>query len=308
MSVMSITADSITLLLLIFQFAYAPHGLGGLGHVLLTGRVRLDLSHGVYTYSYSLSNPSTSTLNIQQFSIDMSQSVERLEKDSIHLTWVDSVTRDRFLREYMGLAGGVTVVSVNAAPAKWIGDLTNWLAVKWFTSRSFAIQPNHSMSGFELQSKGLPSIRNALIEPFFDIDQFPSADDLNSEWAADSLLNAIDSLKRASSCQRKTVGPMAPEATFRPIVLLDSLNSYVTQSHNLGWITTQSAASKYLDRFYKARSQLKSANLTGALTTLQAVLDQVHQDSSSTLTNEAYALIRFNTDYLIKNLNCVQRR
>jgi hypothetical protein len=89
---------------------------------------------------------------------------------------------------------------------------------------------------------------------------------------------------------------------FRPLVMLDTLTSYVAQSWALGWITTQPLAAKYSDYFHQTRFQLQNANVEGAVSTLQTVLVQAHLDSSSALTNEAYALIRFNTAYLIENL------
>ena len=81
------------------------------------------------------------------------------------------------------------------------------------------------------------------------------------------------------------------------------MNSYVSEARILGWITNQSTADKYTNYMDTVRSQLQNLNLSGARVTLQTVISHVNSDSSSTLTSEAYALIRFNTEYLLSILH-----
>jgi hypothetical protein len=99
-----------------------------------------------------------------------------------------------------------------------------------------------------------------------------------------------------------TIGPGDPPSQFLPTNFLDTLSSYSTQSRTMGWITTQQVSDKYRGYFATAKSQLLASNTAGARTTLQSVLQDVNVDSTSNLTSEAYALIRYNTQYLLGQL------
>ncbi|HEX9829492.1 MAG TPA: hypothetical protein VGB10_04705 [Bacteroidota bacterium] len=95
---------------------------------------------------------------------------------------------------------------------------------------------------------------------------------------------------------------MVPIGTFNSTSFLDTLLSYTTQSRSLEWITTQATADKYTSYFTSAKSNIQQNNINAARATLQQVLSDVNVDSSSTLTSEAYALLRFNTEYLLSQL------
>jgi hypothetical protein len=70
----------------------------------------------------------------------------------------------------------------------------------------------------------------------------------------------------------------------------------------MGWIANQPTADKYTNYMSTTRSQLRSANISGALSTLQTVLTSANTDSTSLLSSEAYALIWYNTQHLIAQL------
>jgi hypothetical protein len=103
-----------------------------------------------------------------------------------------------------------------------------------------------------------------------------------------------------------TVGAVDPPFPFIPTDLLDTLTIYTAQSRSLGWITTQTVADKYLNYLSTAKTQLQQNNTAAARTTLQSVLRDVDVDSSSMLTSEAYALLRYNTEYLLDQLPAPQ--
>jgi len=88
-----------------------------------------------------------------------------------------------------------------------------------------------------------------------------------------------------------------PQSSF-----LDTLTSYTAQSSTFGWIKNQSTSNKYLSYFNSAKSSLQSNNIAGTRTTLQMVLTDVNVDSTNNLTSEAYALIYYNTQYLLAQL------
>jgi hypothetical protein len=70
----------------------------------------------------------------------------------------------------------------------------------------------------------------------------------------------------------------------------------------LGWIKDQVTANKYLSYFSSARTKLVQHDSVGSRSVLLQVLHDVDIDSASTLTSEAYALLRFNTEYLTNKL------
>ena len=105
-----------------------------------------------------------------------------------------------------------------------------------------------------------------------------------------------------NSFKGKTISGKNPPDPFIPIDFLDSLLNYNTQSFELGWITNQTTTDKYDSLFNLAKSQLQQNNNTGAKAILQTVLQEVDIDSTDYLTSEAYALVRYNTEYLLDNI------
>ena len=99
-----------------------------------------------------------------------------------------------------------------------------------------------------------------------------------------------------------TIGPVKTPGTFRPLGFLDTMDSEVSRSRSMGWIANQPTANKYTNYMITTRSQLRSANISGALSTLRTVLTSAITDSTSLLSSEAYALIWYNTQHLIAQL------
>jgi len=100
----------------------------------------------------------------------------------------------------------------------------------------------------------------------------------------------------------KTIGPVLPPSPFDPVGFLDTLTSYTTRSLSLGWIKDQATADKYTGYFASAKTSLQQNNIAAARTGLQQVLQAVNADSTSNITSEAYALLRYNTEYLLGQL------
>ncbi|MEW5798457.1 MAG: hypothetical protein AB1728_05580 [Bacteroidota bacterium] len=155
----------------------------------------------------------------------------------------------------------------------------------------FFIFPGNQLAGFGFESSGLPGIINYYVQGWISP---PTLD-----FEPDSIVggNFLNDSKKG-----KTIGVKQIPNPFVTTIFLDTLTSYTTQSRALGWITTQQIADKYLGYFATAKTQLQANNISGVTTTLQQVLTDVNVDSSSTLTSEAYALLRFNTEYLIAHL------
>jgi len=162
-------------------------------------------------------------------------------------------------------------------------------------SDSAWIKPSCILSGFQVRSTGLPCIMNFFLQAPYDLlkedDNVPS--DLESWFLSKGYIN---SLKGA------TIAPVDIMNPFVPLKFLDTLTGYATQSRSLGWIKDQPTEDKYLGYFSIARTKLVQRDSAGARNVLLQVLHDVDIDSASTLTSEAYALLRFNTEYLVNKL------
>jgi hypothetical protein len=99
-----------------------------------------------------------------------------------------------------------------------------------------------------------------------------------------------------------TVGPSKPPSPFMPLDFLDTLTNYTTQSRLLGWIKDQTTTDKYSGYFSSAKTSLQQNNIASTRATLQQVLQDANVDSTANITSEAYALICYNTEYLLSQL------
>ena len=162
-----------------------------------------------------------------------------------------------------------------------------------------------STNGLTITSTNLPAICKFYIQgyrPFPDVYGNPNL----TQLFKDDLLN--------NSFIGFTLGPTSLPNNFNAIKFLDTLNNYLIQSRSLGWIRNDSTKNKYLKYFKTARIKLMQKDSGGARTALLPIIQNVVADSVSMLTSEAYALIRYNTEYLINTLplqtqtsNCVVR-
>src|SRR3990172_2712483 len=227
----------------------------------------------LFTYDYTIRNGATSVQRLQDFDIEIGSSLSNTVSpgDSWH-------------------TGFYSIASVFG----------------WYDSRGQdgvpdpldGIAPDSLEKGFSFSSVGLPAIVNSYSrgKPAV-ILSFP--DEPPSE-----IVDALRPLRAFphNSVVRRTVGPRDPTYPFDTLVFVDTLLSYVTESHSLNWINSESIADKYTSYFILARTQLESNNVSVARLKLQQVLTDVDVDSSSSLTSEAYALLRYNTEYLLDHL------
>ncbi|MEK6755486.1 MAG: hypothetical protein AABZ02_04970 [Bacteroidota bacterium] len=186
------------------------------------------------------------------------------------------------------------------APAKW--DYRGYMMTRpvayWASSlvaRSSAVRPGDKTE-FRVASKNIPGIIRFYAQgsrPSLRATPLTVDPTIADQFVADLLNNSFVG---------STVGPVKLLSPYIPIDFLDTLSSFTTQSRSLGWIKDQPTADKYLGYFNSARAALQQNNASAARSALKQVLRNVDVDSSSTLTSEAYALLRFNTEYLVSQL------
>ncbi len=102
--------------------------------------------------------------------------------------------------------------------------------------------------------------------------------------------------------QGYTISPSELPGSFNQLIFLNTIKTYNDSSYSLGWILNQSTRDKYNTYLSNARSYLYQEDSISARSELQAVLNECIIDSSTVLTSEAFALLYFNTEYLIKQL------
>ncbi|MCC6397587.1 MAG: hypothetical protein IT282_11270 [Bacteroidetes bacterium] len=95
-----------------------------------------------------------------------------------------------------------------------------------------------------------------------------------------------------------TIGPSSELFSTPALAFVDSLSYMAYRSRLVGWILSQSTADACSERFARVKNDLGQFALRSARSRIDSILQRANIDSSSTLTSEAYALIRFNTEYL----------
>jgi hypothetical protein len=162
-------------------------------------------------------------------------------------------------------------------------------------NKSAQIATNTSLPGFYLKTNALPTI-NAIylqaehLKPDYSVEEFTLH---YPEYLNNIYTNSIIII---------SICPEIPVLPFIPINFLDTLLNYRNRSFELDWIKNQTTSDKYDSLLNLAKTQLQQNNNSAAKSTLQIVLQEVDIDSTDNLTSEAYALLRYNTAYLIEKI------
>ena len=189
-------------------------------------------------------------------------------------------------------------ISSIKSPNSWLGLISGiWTNVLMWSSRDtlYDITPNNSLYGFSYESEGLPSIQKYYGVGFYKL---PSVEE--GEAPAESEIVGGGILE--NSVKGYTISPKDPPNPFIPINFIDTIRAYSDSSYALGWIKDEQTRDKYDNYFNNVKNYLNQNNNNAAKSELQKVLTDCNTDSSSVLTGEAYALLYFNTDYLINQI------
>jgi hypothetical protein len=260
--------------------------------------VEFDPTKIIYFYSYSIKNGTENTAGLDRFEIDVSRdSISTAILSDIGLQFVDTIIENAYKRMYAEISNSIVPIGFPSLPQYGNGALTIRKTAELYAK---VIKQGEEINGFVMSSRGLPGIRRFIAAPYYDIVNFyPSIDDVDDP---DSLMDKMEKDRDSISFHGYTISPTALPKNFISIVWCDTLTSYTTQSRMLGWIKDQLSANKYLGYFTSARKSLGQNNITSTRTTLQQVLTDANVDSTANLTSEAYALIRYNTEYLLAQL------
>jgi hypothetical protein len=206
------------------------------------------------------------------------------------------------------------------SPTDWHSSLIrrdSITAITWGSEDSLAdIAAGKSLRGFKIVSTGLPGVVRFFAHGFLEP---PEGEIEYQSGSNDVLVNSVQGI---------TLGPMDPPVFFVPISFLDTLISYKHQSVTLGWLKTKrdddcdedeqpdDGVVNNLDkRLEKARKELSKRDSTKARKELEKFVkkveklrkrseeaEQKNKSDQVVMTSEAYALLKFNAEYLIDGL------
>jgi predicted acetyltransferase len=100
----------------------------------------------------------------------------------------------------------------------------------------------------------------------------------------------------------RTIAPVVIAGTINPVAFLDTLIAYKHQAYGLGWITNKGIFNSLDQKLDNARKQLERGNNRAARNILAAFINEVEAQKEKHLSSEAYALLKFNAEYLISKL------
>jgi hypothetical protein len=285
----------------------------------------------VFLYNYLLHNGRRSAGSVDAFLIDVSRQLGSVLLDTAGLRFAGSGLMERWFREdYPSKASQIIPFSFAGLPPYWLATVGNAPSVNVHTD-TLEVTPGATLDGFVMTSAGLPSIRRFKAEPYFNIYRFfPSLEDTTRAMT----ISQMDSIREIVNFFGRTVGPNAPPANLDPSTWIDTLLSYTRQSADLGWLGKQrdndcndderpdDGIVKNIElRLQKANRELTRGDSVQARKKLEKLVQKVERiwkrsqeeekkhrrdrwerQDNVIMTSEAYALLKYNSEYLIDRL------
>ena len=155
------------------------------------------------------------------------------------------------------------------------------------------VNPGEIQKGYWYAGNGLPGICTAYLQGL------TYGTEITTNFTEDDYKKKR---MQNNSVIKKTIGLKLIPLELDSLAFIDTLITYTDSSYALGWIKDEQTRDKYDNYFNTAKTYLEQNNNNAAKAELKNVLTDCNTDSSSVLTSEAYALLYFNTDYLIKQI------
>jgi FG-GAP-like repeat len=194
-------------------------------------------------------------------------------------------------------AGGINIIDItgrkNWKPAS--GPLfVRWTNLFWSGGENY-INPGKKDTSFSILRNGLPVIAKYYV-------QGHNGDEFSGSGIETNSVNGY------------TICPVDVPNPFLPTEFLDTLISFTRQSVTLGWLAQKkdldtsngesakdSIATNLIKRLQTIKTTLQQGDSVGAHTLLQNFLTKVdaeHARSTNRMSDECYALLRYNGEYL----------
>jgi hypothetical protein len=260
----------------------------------------------MFFYHYCIINHSSSRGILQSIMIDLWRKSSSVSFDTTGLIFKKPFSKYMLQSNYFRVANNIVPVGFPDLPGRWEG----WPISGNYPWASIGnvynpLHPGDRVKGITLMSRGLPGPRQFIAEPEFQLEEFfPDLDDPSPSITIEQQ----DSIREAVKYHGTTVAPWAPPAQFEPGLFIDTIKSFVRQSEISGWISSQRLADSFIALLDTAWTYIRQSKTAAANIQLHALLRQVESYRAGALKPEAYALIRYNTEYLISNLQSQANR
>ncbi len=169
--------------------------------------------------------------------------------------------------------------------------------IQWAGPKELGIKPGEQTDLFSFQSVMTPGFCTFYAEGYHPAPSFEPG------MAPDSIPGYEDLTPYGPGIVGKTVGPVLPPAPFVTVDFVDTLASYKHQAFALGWINNQGIVNSLDAKLDNAKKHLEKGKITPAINVLQAFINEVEAQNGKKLTSEAYALLKFNAEFLIDQLS-----
>ena len=303
-------------------------------NIAVKADVKLDSKTGIYSYSYSIKNSSENTGCIWWFEVDIKK-----PEGSIDLPKNGLVNAPRFASLDIPDEDAPPMIPVTFPSLPKIDRIVIWGAgltgrgdAHWSSKGyTYQIEPGSTLTGLIMTTYGLPAIRDFRVDPKYIAEN----EDIISKFgiSKDELIadgwKYLNAFYESLAWKGKTIGPTAPPADFKPISFLDYIISLKHEAYKLGWIVQgrdddkgkkedeEKGIMKSLDqKLEKAKAELVKGDTREAIEKLKSFIHEVEalykedkegkhekeKEGHSHITSEAYALLKYNTIYLIEKL------
>lgn len=193
-------------------------------------------------------------------------------------------------------------------------DKSSWEWVK-IGEPPAGIMAGQTERGFSFKSVGLPAIVNSAFlgerRAKFSVPGDYDTDEVEASFSR--VMKAFEEKykDKFEYVTRKTIGPKAPPADFKPVDFINYIVNMKHEAFSLGWITNQGIEQSLDAKLENAKRKLEQGNTNATKNILEAFINEVEAQGCSSyencstgkhLTSEAYALLKYNTQYLIDQL------
>lgn len=254
-----------------------------LAGVYVSARVNFDSNTKIYQYEYTLSNGKESKGRIDSFIITIRtpDGGERLSNEYLLKRGPDPVAAlpDELraaMERFQEMLPPIVPVSLTS-PSAWISITIG--NARWGSDEA-TIGAGEHLSGFAIESPGLPTIREFHADP--KVDNPPAGREL--------------------IFQGKTIGPTAPPAAIVYTEFIEGLSTLGREAHKLGWIKDGGFLKGLEEGLKKANDAIDVFKMGVAKDAVSLLLAKVEAAKEDGLSPEGYALLKYNLQYLLKKI------
>ena len=236
--------------------------------------VTFDPTSQIYSYNYTVTNPSSNTGQIWLITVDATTKFPRAfvpAFDSTDLTIPYGISTLSFDDKMSSLgplelpvSSGYLVAFGQQVPAGWSGGLSKTgLARFWSLDDTPNVGPGGSISGLILRSRGLPTLKVTEAVPFWNLV-------LNSEGdSTPEIEQASEQIRQSIVFRAQTLGPSG--VTAGSFGHWEQMQDDLNRAVQLGWISDLTLVNAMVTQLTSARQAVEAQNGTLAKTRLNTL-------------------------------------